>query len=395
MAAKPSVLFVLFEGLADTVIDAQVLNHARDLARAGLADFEIWAVCWNEDLYARSLERQRSAAERTGGEVAVLRGVRPALPSSVSDNSATLLAYASQRGRKFTHVHARADYSVLPCVALAESMNATLIWDCRGDAVAEIDYRTDIAGIRSLLKPALRFLTKQRFTRAARACDRALFVSSPLHELAQPYLGSKPYSIVPSCASESDFFFSPQLREATRAKLGYQPNETLYVYSGGVQAYQRFEDMIAAFAALARSQENARLLIATPQVEAARKIAQALLPAGAWQALSVPISGVNALLNAADAGFLLRHDTPTNYVASPTKFAEYCLAGLPVILTNAIKDSFALAKRHGNLVAFDEAGLAVGALPVIDRCKMAQGYRSVLGKAAHLDTYRQIYDKTY
>ena len=39
-----------------------------------------------------------------------------------------------------------------------------------------------------------------------------------------------------------------------------------------------------------------------------------------------------------DVGLLLRDDLPVNRVASPTKFAEYCLCGLPVLTTPYVGD---------------------------------------------------------
>ena len=43
-------------------------------------------------------------------------------------------------------------------------------------------------------------------------------------------------------------------------------------------------------------------------------------------------------LSAADFGLLLRENNIVNNVASPTKFAEYLMAGLPVIISNGIGD---------------------------------------------------------
>ena len=67
---------------------------------------------------------------------------------------------------------------------------------------------------------------------------------------------------------------------------------------------------------------------------------------------------VNSYLNAADAGFLLREQNPLNEVASPTKFAEYCLTGLPVIMQNTVKDAFEMARSLGNLIELTDFGHA-------------------------------------
>ncbi len=71
---------------------------------------------------------------------------------------------------------------------------------------------------------------------------------------------------------------------------------------------------------------------------------------------------VNSYLNAADAGFLLREKNLLNEGASPTKFAEYCLTGLAVIMENTVKDAFDMARTLGNLIELTDLGVH---LPII------------------------------
>ena len=55
---------------------------------------------------------------------------------------------------------------------------------------------------------------------------------------------------------------------------------------------------------------------------------------------------VPIVLSACDMGILIREDSVTNRVASPTKFAEYLSAGLQVIITNNIGDYSDFVKVH-------------------------------------------------
>jgi hypothetical protein len=48
------------------------------------------------------------------------------------------------------------------------------------------------------------------------------------------------------------------------------------------------------------------------------------------------IAEINDFLSAADFGFILRERNKISRVAFPTKFAEYCLTGLPVIIGDAV-----------------------------------------------------------
>lgn len=391
MAAKPRVLLTFFEGLTETVIDSQVLRHVRLMQGADIADFEIWALPWDPNTRDLSLARQAEAQRRADCPIRILPGIRPGKFGSVAANAATLSEAAKQYDARFDIVHARTDYTALAAAPFARNIGAALLFDCRGDSAAELDYRTDLShGLRQLLKPLQRHALARRLHNAARLCDRALFVSRPLYELVADDIGTKPYAVIPCCAAEEDFFFDPALRQASRARLGYAADDIVYIYSGGLQPYQRFGDTIAAFTRLRASGASAQLLIATPQADVARQ-RLADLPAGSWQVVSARLEEVNGLLNAADAAFLLRHADSTNRVASPTKFAEYCLTGLPVIMTNAITDSYRLALEYGNLMCFDDAAPDIALPPQRDRAVLAQRYRGLLGKQAFFEDYRRIY----
>ena len=76
------------------------------------------------------------------------------------------------------------------------------------------------------------------------------------------------------------------------------------------------------------------------------------LPLGRFTVLHAEHDAVVGWLNAADLGILLRADDPVNRVASPTKFAEYALTGLPVAMSAGIGD-------YSDLVLSEHAGFHV------------------------------------
>jgi hypothetical protein len=64
--------------------------------------------------------------------------------------------------------------------------------------------------------------------------------------------------------------------------------------------------------------------------------------------VSVDYEKMNEIYNLADFAFMLREPKILNWVASPTKFGEYCLTGLAVILNNTIEQATENAKKIGN-----------------------------------------------
>jgi glycosyltransferase involved in cell wall biosynthesis len=391
MVAKPRILLVYFEGLAETVIDSVVLDHARQAARQSRFDFAIWTFCSSNKLYCDSKGRQLAAAQFAGCDVRVFRGIRPAVPFSTWLN-ALLFRWHLRGVPKPDVIHARADYSAAVC-AFARRRRMGLLWDCRADVVAEAAERmTQWPRLPRWIKTLKVRNTVRIRRRAADACHAALFITNVLAELCRAEVSGKPTEIIPTAASEDLFFFDPDLREKARTSLGLQPRNRVFVYSGSLTKIQCFDEVVDRFAAIHESDPDARLLVLTPETpDAKRRVAQ--LDPESVLVRSASLQDLNAYLNGADVGFMLRQDTPANAASLPTKFAEYCLTGLPVIMTEAVPEACRLAANLGNWVRFDDSSQL--AWPVdYDRIKVAHAAKLWLGKEHLMPLYESLYQKT-
>ena len=390
MASSPKILLVLFEGLADTVIESQVLLHARELGRMGIAEFEIWAVACVEPLYTRSLAARDKAQALADCPVEVVRGVRPALPFSTFLNGRRLARRLARHEGRFDLVHGRTDYSAVVCARLKRSGGFELVWDCRGDSVAEFAERfKGQSWLCRLARAAKMGLLERQRRAAARACDRAIFVTDELRMLAAADLGAKPWAIVPGAASDELFRFDPALRQEARAALGLAPGDRLLVYRGSLAPYQCFDETLALYGALRARDPRTRLLVLTPALDEARKRIDRAGVAGV-DLRKAPIGEVNRYLNASDAAFMLRAPTDVNRVAFPTNFAEYCLAGLPVIMSGAVPAAHRMARTFGNLVEVPGEG-ALAWPEAYDRARVARTARQHLARASVAGEYAKIY----
>ncbi|MEA3174503.1 MAG: hypothetical protein QOF42_1914, partial [Gammaproteobacteria bacterium] len=287
-------------------------------------------------------------------------------------------------------LHARGDYAATVTGPLARDRGVPMLWDCRGDSRAELYERIGAASLGQRLLLELRaWMSLQDLKAAGGACAAACFVSEALRELMSGYCSGKPNWVLPCLANENDFFFDENLRQRMRAELGVGNDDPVYVYSGSLAGYQCFEDMVSIFATTLRKRPNAHLIVLTPYVDAAReKIAG--LPADRVVCLAVPNAKVNDYLNAADFGFLLRDDTPVNRVAFPTKFAEYALAGLHVIMKHSPPSCVAEARMLGNDLALEEAGQAA-LPPQARRAEIAAAARARTGRRASIERFAEIY----
>ena len=76
---------------------------------------------------------------------------------------------------------------------------------------------------------------------------------------------------------------------------------------------------------------------------------------------------------------LLRDATPVNFVAFPTKFAEYALTGLKVVMKASPPGCVEAAHRLGNFVALDAPAVA---FTPAERTAVATTAVSSLGRIA-------------
>jgi hypothetical protein len=375
--------FVLFEGLPPTVIDSQVLAHVR-LARDVLGiDLSVVAVACSHAVFESSKARLNQARAVAGGEVQLIRGWRPAMPGSLPINR-LLLGRALARLRSLSFIHARSDYAAAVAGPWGRGQGLPVLWDCRGDARAELQER--LKGRAPALFTYRSHMLDRELRIAGQACTGALFVTSQLREQMAPYINGQPTSVIPCMAPEEEFFFDPALRDRVRADLAIAPDAVVYVYSGSLVAYQCFDETVAIFRAALAAQRNARLIVLTPEVKRARQICADLSDRVICR--SVKHAEVNGYLNAADFGMLIRHATPTNVVAFPTKFAEYAMTGLKVVMKEAPPACVAVARDLGNYSALGHAATSTAA----ERARCAAQAAQRLGRCAAMPIYASIYE---
>jgi hypothetical protein len=376
---------VLFEGLPATVIDSQVLAHVR-LVREQLGiDLSVVAVACSGALFERSRARLAQVEEAAGSRIQLVRGLRPAMPGSLVINR-VLLDRALARIGQIAFIHARTDYAAAVVGPWGHRRKVPVLWDCRGDAGAELQER-----LSGRSPAALRYraqLLQRELQVAGGNCSAALFVTKQLRDLMTSYLDGQPTWVIPCLAPENEFFFDPALRARIRADLGIAPEEAVYIYSGSLVAYQRFDETVATFRAVLASGQRARLIVLTPEAERARQ-ACADLPTCSVICRSVKHSEVNRYLNAADFGMLLRDSTPVNVVAFPTKFAEYAMTGLTILMKESPPACVAVARELGNYLA---QGASTAPATEQERIRCADQARRRLGRSAAMPTYASVYE---
>lgn len=125
-----------------------------------------------------------------------------------------------------------------------------------------------------------------------------------------------------------------------RNSLGINERKVL-IYAGSIVKYQCVDEMIHLFSELHHIDSSFYFLFlsAYNNYEAiSKKMKDEGLDESSYKLMSVAQHDVYRYNCAADFGLLIRADHILNKVASPTKLAEYLMAGLPIIATELVGD---------------------------------------------------------
>ena len=387
-------LYVLFDGLTPTVIDSQVMAHVRAVRTQLGITFDVLVGAGNGALYRYSLSHLEAAQSLSGGSVFLHQTARPAFPFSAHLNRRLIHNHLVKMG-PYDFIHARSDYTAAIIGPVARAADIPVLWDCRGDVGAEFQLRA--TALPNFLKPLKRWRMRQHRNntqQAAITCQAACFVSAELRNAVLPSHLNPPSWIIPCAAPEEQFFFDPKLRNVQRRQLGYKDEDIVFVYSGSLVSYQLFDEMVALMTAAQKTEPRIKLLVLTTELAAATARLVDFSPQALTMHRAV-FGDVNAYLNAADIGLLLRDPSAVNHGAFPTKFAEYCMAGLQVMMKADPPACLRMAKKFGNLLqALDPLSLE-SLQPILSdpmhRAKIAVQAAHHLGRNASMGLYAEIY----
>ena len=176
--------------------------------------------------------------------------------------------------------------------------------------------------------------------KAVLMCDFRIAVS---HQLVAYWNEKYNYQVdnhvVISCTLSEGFI--PAIAEAQsiqqrRSALGILDSDILFAYSGSTAGWQSFSLLEAFLRPLLKSQPSHKVVFLAKEEDSITQLKKEF--PGQVQQRWLAHTEVKDYLNACDYGILIREESVTNQVASPTKFAEYLSAGLPVIISEKLGD---------------------------------------------------------
>lgn len=318
--ARPRVFYVSYDGVGEPLGRSQVLGYLFRLA----AEYEITLVSFEKD--GADLGALRSEVE--GQRIRWLPQCyhrRPPVVSTLADvlAGARTLRLAAATG-PVAIVHVRSYVPALIALLGRRWTGGRLLFDIRGFWV---DERVEGGLWRSgglLYRVAKR--CERRFFADADAIVTLSYASVPQ---VRAWAGPRPVpvEVIPTCVEIDRFSDRPE-----------RPDGPHVVWIGSLGTWYRF-DLTARFAAAL----GLPLTVLTRQTEEARR----LLAGHPASVLAIAPESVPAELFARDIGLCLIKRSFSKVASTPTRFAEYLAAGMPVVVTPGVGDLERIVEDRG------------------------------------------------
>ena len=338
-STRGRILYLSHNGLTEPLGRRQVLPYVVGLAARG---FDVTVVSYEKAETAEPGAVARvseiAAAARVGWKPLRYHN-RPRLLGTVVD-IVQGIAVCLRLARHNDLIHARSTVPAFIARITSRVMGKPWIFDLRGLLAQEyVDaghWRRDSWVTK---------LTAAAEAKLLRAADGLVTLTHRVTENLRPpavVAHERPAAVVPCSVDLGVFRPSEAWRREVRNELGWG-EEPVLVYSGSLGSWYRLAEMVDFFEAASESIGGLRFLLLTPHVAQALPTIEARGLESRVLVRQLAPDDVPRFLAAADAGicFLGRH--PSKIASSPTKYAEYLAAGLPVVTNGWVGDAATLA----------------------------------------------------
>lgn len=173
-----------------------------------------------------------------------------------------------------------------------------------------------------------------------------------------------------------------------RNQLGFDDNDVVFAYSGSTAGWQSFETLNSFISPLMKADKHYKIIFLAKE-ETSIALLKQQYPNQVSQKW-VAHQEVTAILSACDYGILIREQSITNQVASPTKFAEYLSAGLPVIISANLGDYSDFVETHHCGIMLNDKVTSINKPALKDKERMKELVNQHFTKEANNAQYKTL-----
>jgi len=204
------------------------------------------------------------------------------------------------------------------------------------------------------------------------------------------YMGNN-HVVIPTTLSSSEGWVLPSEAkiDLARREMGFESDETIFVYSGSLAGWQGLSEMIQFIEKRVAQSEREKFLFLSNECAELAKLTDRF-PGRIYRRYVAP-DLVKSNLMCADYALLFRDNRTTNNVASPTKFAEYLSCGLPVLLMGN-PSSIRFIKTHdcGKELSMSDFDITLGRVDYSDRQRIHRLAKTNFSKSHFFNEYKKL-----
>ena len=388
---KSKGLFILHEGINSTIFNSQVLEHVSKMNDKGF-DFEILSFNTEPELWKTSTEnKEKLHYTNPGIKIHLIKSINIYYPFVFIFHVFQLIVFLRKNKVKYSFIHSRSDYTQFIVLISKYFHKLNSIWDCRGDSISELKFAISKNSIFHKIYGYIYIVPFFRYIlfKNKRKSNHMIFVSDLLMDtILKNKKSFYSFDIIPCLVNDKLFLFDNNLRQEMREKFKIKSNQKVFVYSGSMVGYQSF-DLHIEFYKKILSDNNNFLFILTNHIQIARSYfhnfdnERIIIK-------SVNFLQVNDYYNLADFGILIRSNNLLNRVASPTKFGEYCLTGLKVIMNKNVKQCYYNALNFNNFV--DVNSDFFSSINFEQRTSIVKGSKLLYCRENYINNYITMYN---
>ncbi len=388
MDKKQKGLFVLFEGINSTIFNSQVVEHVSKLNNF---DFEIVSFNTYRNLWKTSIDNKKKISlTHEKIKIHLVKSINIFYPFAFLIHAIQFIVFLKKNKNKYSFIHSRADYTQFIVLITKFFHNLNSVWDCRGDQISEIKFALEKKNIIYKLYGFFYIVPLFKFIRYLNSIKsrKVIFVSDLLKNTILKIKNKVPKTyIIPCLVNESLFYFNPKLRKIMRKKYDIKLNQNVFVYSGSMVAYQSFDIHKNLYKKILNDKNNLLFFLTNDTAKAHIFFSQ--FESKNVIIKSVNFSRINDYYNLSDFAILIRNNNHLNKVASPTKFGEYCMSGLPVIMNKNVQQCYENSLLIGNYIDIDNLNFTKSNFK--KRMLISKKSRDFYSRTKFFESYKKLY----
>lgn len=345
------------------VVTSQVIEYLEMLQKENMNFNLVFFLRWGTYLkrYKEINSKKREFSNKLNGKISFYPVSRksPKITLFIS----YLVLFLRFRFSSATQIvlHCRGTSSAYTASLLKKTMSKIkYVYDIRGDIAAEYEYNASKKGIKQniISKWLEKDIRVQK--KISQNADKIICISKKLRQNIVDKYGfdEEKIEIFPCLANGDKFLFNNEVREKIRKKLKVE-NKFVLIYAGSLGPWHFCDKMFQVINNIIKNYPNIMFIVLTPDVETAKNKTLPNYRETHYLIKNVDKYEVSKYLIASDLGILFREKHPLNEVAAPTKFAEYLLSGLKVMITSSLYDYSEYVKQNNyGIVINDENNLS-------------------------------------